>query len=351
MAEAMGEALSAQGVGRVASDERRAAQVAMGVQPAARLTQATVLEIAINVDAGVAVFGEFAISGPDAGPRSLSVSSSVVDIRQMRRVATIEESGALEDLSRIQSRLAWKLIRSLRPGFAETEEDYIRTRPAVRLDAMENYIRGLLATDREQQLRYFATAARLAPGYSEPNLRLGLFQLERKDYRTAANFLTKVNSRATRFREAAFYLALCRYHLGDYQAARLALEQIAAEAPLNEVFNNLGVVQSRLDMEAALSSFGRAIQADPADPAAYFNTGYYLWRKGRFDEAKARFAEALERSPEDEAVEIMIERCEDRQGPQPGDPRTERQERLKTRYDESGWLMLKQMFAPKPEVH
>jgi tetratricopeptide (TPR) repeat protein len=139
--------------------------------------------------------------------------------------------------------------------------------------------------------------------------------------------------------------------MGEYEAARRDLEQIAKEVPLNEVLNNLGVVQSRLDIEEAINSFGRAIEADPADPAAYFNAGYYLWRKGRFDEAKGRFEEALARSPDDETVQLMIERCEDRQGPQPGDPRAERQERLKTRYDESGWLMLKQMFAPKLEVH
>jgi tetratricopeptide (TPR) repeat protein len=216
---------------------------------------------------------------------------------------------------------------------------------------MENYIRGLLTTDGEQQLRFFATAVRLAPAYAEPSLRLGLIQIERKDYRTAATWLAQVGAGATRFREASFYLALCRYHLGELEPARQALERIAGEAPLNEVFNNLGVVQSRLNMEAALSSFGRAIEADPADPAAYFNAGYYLWRKGRFDEAKLRFSEALERSPEDEATETMLDRCEDRQGPQTGDPRAERQERLKTRYDESGWLMLKQMFAPKPDAH
>jgi tetratricopeptide (TPR) repeat protein len=350
LAESLGEALAAEGIVRVAPDERRAAMAAMDIQPSARLTQATVLEVAINVDAGVAVHGEFALLGAAGEPRQVRITGSVVDIRQMRRVAHIEETGPLDDLSQIQFRLAWKLIRALRPNYAVPVETYRQMHPAVRLDAMENYIRGLLATNQEQQLRFFSTAARLAPAYSEPSLRLGLYQLERKDYRAAASWLAKVGTSASRHREASFYLALCQYHLGEFEPARVRLEQLAAELPLNEIFNNLGVVQARLDQEAALSSFARAIEADPADPAAHFNAGYYLWRKGRFDEAKARFAETLERSPEDEAAEIMIERCEDRQGPQPGDPRTERQERLKTRYDESGWLMLKQMFAPKPEA-
>ena len=101
----------------------------------------------------------------------------------------------------------------------------------------------------------------------------------------------------------------------------------------------------------ALEAISKAIEADPADPAAYFNAGYYLWRKGRFQEAAKRFNEVLERSPEDEAALLLLERCEDQSGPQPGDPRTERQERLKTRYDESGWLMLKQFFTSKPEAN
>ncbi len=350
LAESLGEALAAEGIVRVAPDERRATMAGMGIQQAARLTQATVLEIAINVDARVAVQGEFTLLGVAGDPRQVRITSSVIDIRQMHRVAQLEETGPLDELSRIQSRLAWKLIRALRPAYAVPVETYLQTHPAVRLDAMENYIRGLLASNQEQQLRFFSTAARLAPTYSEPSLRLGLYQLERKDYRAAANWLTKVGAGASRYREALFYLALCQYHLGEFEPARARLEQLATEAPLNEIFNNLGVVQARLDQEAALSSFGRAIEADPADPAARFNAGYYLWRKGRFEEAKIRFAETLERSPEDEAAETMIERCEDRQGPQTGDPRTERQERLKTRYDESGWLILKQMFAPKPEA-
>ena len=321
------------------------AMASMGIQAGTRLTQASVLEIAINANAGVAVYGDYSLSAAGQEPGRLSVRASVVDIRQMRRVAQLEESGPLPDLSRIQLRLAFKIIHALRPGLTLSEETFLATRPSIRLDAMENHIRGLMATDTEQQIRFFSTAARLAPDYAEPNLRLGLFQLERKDYRAAASWLSKVGPAALRAREAAFYLALCRHHLGEYQAARDLLEKVAAEAPLNEVYNNLGAVQARLDQESAIESFAKAIEADPADPAAYFNAGYYLWRKGRFQEAAKRFNEVLERSPEDEAALLLLERCEDQSGPQPGDPRTERQERLKTRYDESGWLMLKQFFT------
>ncbi|MBA3972860.1 MAG: hypothetical protein C0504_01425 [Candidatus Solibacter sp.] len=351
ISEAVGEALPANGVACVAADERRAAVAAMGIRAGARLTQASVLEIAINLSAGVAVHGEYSLTGAGREAERLRVRAAVVDIRQMRRIAQLEESGPLADLSRIQARLAFRLLQSLRPGMALPEESFLARQPSIRLDAMENHIRGLMATDIEQQIRFFSTAARLAPGYPEPNLRLGLYQLGRKDYRAAAGWLSQVGPGALRAREAAFYLALCRHQLGEFQAARDLLEKVASEAPLNEVHNNLGAAQARLDQEAALGSFDKAIEADPADPAAYFNAGYYLWRKGRFDEAMRRFNEVLERTPDDEAALLLLERCEDRQGPRPGDPRTERQERLKTRYDESGWLMLKQIFTPKPEAN
>jgi tetratricopeptide (TPR) repeat protein len=316
----------------------------MGIQPAVRLTQATVLEVAINSDAGVAVFGEFSVTGQEGAGRTIRILGSVIDVRQMRRVAELDEAGLLDDLSRIQSRLAWKLIRSLRPESPVPLDTYLQEHLAFRLDAMESYIRGLLATGVEQQVRFFSAAARLAPGYPEPSLRLGMIQLDRKDYRSAAEWLGKVPSGTPRFREASFYLALCRHQLGDFATARTLLAAISQEAPLNEVFNNLGAAQARLDQEDALSSFGKAMEADPADPAAYFNAGSYLWRKARFEEAATRFKQVLERTPEDEAAETMIERCDSRQGPKPGDPRAER---LKSRYDESGWLMLKRMFAPK----
>jgi tetratricopeptide (TPR) repeat protein len=351
LSEAMGDALSANGILCVTADERRTAMSSMGIRPGVRLTQASVLEVAINLSAGVAVHGEYSLAAAGQEAQKLRVMASVVDLRQMRRVARLEESGPLADLSRIQSRLSFRLLQSLRPGLTLTEESFLASRPSIRLDAMENHIRGLMATDSEQQIRYFSNAARLAPDYPEPNLRLGLYQLERKDYRAAAGWLSKVGASAQRAREAAFYLALCRHHLGEFQAARDLLDRLVTEAPLNEVYNNLGAVQARLDQEVALDSFAKAIEADPADPAAYFNAGYYLWRKGRFEEAIKRFNEVIERTPEDEAALLLLERCEDRQGPQPGDPRTERQERLKSRYDESGWLMLKQFFTSKPEAN
>ena len=46
---------------------------------------------------------------------------------------------------------------------APGEQEFLKARPKVRLDAVENYIRGLVATTPEQRHRFFTQAAHRQP--------------------------------------------------------------------------------------------------------------------------------------------------------------------------------------------
>jgi len=263
------------------------------------------------------------------------MTAAVLDLERMALGPEFAESGAMEDLSSLQTRLAWKLLRFARPKDHPSEEEFFQSHAPVRIDAIENHVRGLLATTAEQKHRFFAQAARLDNNFSQPRFQLGRMQYEEKNYRVAAQWLEQVIAADSRYLEASFLLGLCRYFISDYKGALAAFETVERAAPLNEVYNNMGAAQSRLSQPEALANLLKAVEGDPADPDYQFNAGYVLWRQGDFGAAAERFQAVLDRNPEDAEAVQMLGRCLKQSGPRPGELKSEGLERLKTNHDET----------------
>lgn len=352
VSETLLEAFAAQGVSVASPDDRDQILREMGVRRYALLTRASVMEIAVNLNATRVVSGEFEIvppSTPGSSKGTLRLTAEILDASKIRRIARITQSGPLEDLSFLQNQLAWLALQAVVPGLTLSEDEFRRSHPPVRLDAVENYIRGLLAASTDQKHKLLTTAARLAPGYSQPCFQLGklnLFTL--KNYQAAAGWLQKVSPADYHYREALFHLGSARFFTGEFAAAAQALRTLADIVPLPEVLNNLGAALSRQSDPSASDYFLKAIETDPSDPNFYFNAGYALWRRGNFPAAADQFRASLQRNPDDTAATLMLGRCLKQQVARPGDLRTDALERLKTEYNESAWLALKAMLTPKP---
>ena len=206
----------------------------------------------------------------------------------------------------------------------------------MRLDAVENYVRGLLASSAEQRHRLFTQSARLDEHYSQPCFQLGKIYWERKEYKIAAGWLQRVTRADSHYYEAQFFLGLCRYYIGDFAGAEQAFRVVAAAVPLNEVFNNLGAAQDRQNKSAdAASSFGKALEGDSADPDYHFNLGYTQWRSRQYPAATESFRAAVARNPNDTEATALLGRALKEEAPRPGDPKSDGRERLKTNYDEA----------------
>jgi len=68
--------------------------------------------------------------------------------------------------------------------------------------------------------------------------------------------------------------------------------------------------------------------------------GYCLWRSSQFEGAVESFRATVERNPSDTEATALLGRALKREGPRPGDPRSEARERLKTNYDEAAYRQL-----------
>lgn len=344
VAETIHEALSSGGLLVLAREEREEVYRRLSVRTAVVLTKASVMKIGETLDAGRVVFGDFSLDGAENGITSLKsnirLSARVIDLKKFRETPAIEQSGPLENLSQMEMKLAWMVLRQLDPK-APSEQDFLQGRPGVRVDAMESYARAMMAMNPDQRAKLLAQAARLDEHFSQPNFQLGRMSFVKKDYKAAAPWLARVTKGDSHYMEASYLLGICRYHEGDFDAAARQFRMVVAEVPLNEVFNNLGAALSRKgDIAVAEENFRKALEGDEGDPDYWFNVGYAMWKQGRFPEAADKFRAVLDRTRDDQDATVLLGRCLKRDGPRPGDPRSDGRERIKTAFEDSALRQL-----------
>jgi tetratricopeptide (TPR) repeat protein len=350
VSEILIETLSSEGAAVVAPDLRDQTMQDMGLRRYVPLARATAMEAAAEADAALVLYGSFDIRPGGAKPGAgalLRIDAHLLDARRLTRKGAFLIEKPLEALSAAQTSLAWQVLRTLKPEALVTEEDFRRRHPEIRLDALENYARGLRAETPQIRHKYFAAAARIAPEFSPVLYQLGRLNFfVFRDDSAAASWFERVSPDSFHYRPSLYYLAVSRYRTGEFAGAAAALRTLAGLAPLPEVLNNLGAVLLRLNDPSAAPVLQSAAEANPSDADIQFNLGYALWRAGQFEEA----AEALRRSlqaSEDSTATLLLGRCLQRRGPQPGDIRLEGRERIKTDYNEEAWRALRSL-VPAP---
>lgn len=352
LAETLRESLSSEGLITLDRDECVEAYRRLAIRPYSLLTTASVVKIGEAVDAEQVVFGAFDLKpGPEASKSkgSLQITARLLDLKHMKQGPELREVGAIEDLAALQGHLVWQLLRDLKGNAAPSEAEFREHHPAVRVDAMENYVRGLLTANPDEEQHFFTQAARLDSHYSQPCFQLGRLLYKKKEYKSAVDWFQKVTPSDPHYHEANFFLGLCRYNIADFAGAQSAFESVARVVPLNEVYNNLGAAESRANAADALTNFRKALEGDENDTAYRFNVGYALWKSGDFSAAAEYFRGVLERNPDDAQASLLLSHCASRTGPRTGETRTEGLERVKTNYEESAYWQLKAVLQPHKE--
>ncbi len=352
ISESLHDALVSEGLLALDREDRLEVYRRLSLRPGAELTHASVIKIGQSLDAGSVVYGYYEVlpadPAKDRSQGTLRITARIVDLKRLRQGPDFSELGALEDLARLELHLAWQALQVLKPDAAGTEQQFIEKRRPVRLDAMESYVRGLLAQTAEQRHRFFTQAARLDEHYSQPCFQLGKASWAAKEYQVAAGWLARVERTDPHYMEAQFLLGLCRYYSGDFAGAEQSFQLVAASVPLNEVYNNLGAAEERLGNTAgAVANFQKAIEGDSSDPDYHFNVGYTLWRAGKFSDAVTNLRAALQRTPGDSEATTLLGRALQKAGPRPGESRWEARERIKTNYEETAYRQLQAELAGK----
>jgi tetratricopeptide (TPR) repeat protein len=320
-------------------EDRIRAYDRMGIPAELHPSRATVYRIAEQLDVDYVVLGLYHFDG-----RTFTTTAQLLDMRRQRLLPEMNESGPLIRLIDIQTALAWDVLHTLYPEISISRKAYVDAAPPLRLDAFENYVRGVTAPTAEEQIQHFREAARLNPAYPEALLQLGKAYYRGRQYEQAASWLARVAEGNPLAREANFYLGLAAYYQGEFPRAESAFRFVAARLPLAEVYNNLGVVSSRADRKTAAEYFQKAIDADPNDPDYHFNLAVELYRTGDGVGASRQLRDTLSLRPSDAAAKSLLEAVTPDGGAAQRAivPATQKTplERIRTNYDESSFRQL-----------
>jgi tetratricopeptide (TPR) repeat protein len=226
ISETVRDALVSEGVLSLDREDRLEGYRRLSLRPGAELTHASILKIGDLLDASLVIYGSYELLPADAAAKSqsrgsLRITARIVDLKGMHQGPPFSEIGAVEDLATLEFRLGWQSLQQLEWKGVPSEEEFLKARRAVRLDAMESFARGLVATTAEQRHLFFTRAARLDEHYSQPCFQLGKIYWDKKDYKIAAGWLERVARSDPHYFEAQFFLGLCQYNTGDF-AARFA---------------------------------------------------------------------------------------------------------------------------------
>ena len=114
-----------------------------GFQP----SRASSLKLAQTLDADSIVVGDYRTDGS-----ALVAEARIVDVPHMRMSEPVTERGEMRDLIAVFDSLAWKLTRQLDPGFNVAEETFVAAGSGLRLNAFEQYIRGITEPDQGERV-------------------------------------------------------------------------------------------------------------------------------------------------------------------------------------------------------
>ena len=265
-------------------------------------SRATAYELAQAMEVNYVILGSYGYDG-----QSFSARAQVLDMQALHLSAPVSASGSLPALIQVENLLALNLVRILSPNLSVSRNQFLNAQPVPRLDAFENYMRGLVATSRQEKIARLREAVRLNPAYTQAIFQLGKTYYQGRDWAAAASWLERIPKSDPLAREASFRLGISEYYLGQFEKAQNAFEFVAASLPLTEVYNNLGVVAGRRREKSAAQYFQRAVEADPSDPDYRFNLAIALARSGDIPGATRQLRESLALRPSDGEAKTLLD--------------------------------------------
>lgn len=273
-----------------------------GFQP----SRASSLKLAETLDADSIVVGSFQTDGT-----AIVAEARLVDVPHLRMGDAVTSRGEMRNLATVLDSLAWKLTRQMEPGFSVPEETFVAAGSGMRLDAFEQYIRGIMEPDQQERLRHLKQAVALSPNLSPAWMALGREDYSGQKYEEAATAFAKVGGNGVGENgpdalEAGFYGGLSLLFSGDYPRAEESFARVAKALPLPAVVNNEGVALSRRGKDAS-ALFRQAVAGDPTAADYHFNLAVSLKRKGDVSDAMTELGQCLRLRPNDgEADDLQV---------------------------------------------
>jgi len=283
LSELTDERLQDRGMIVLSREDRLATLEKMGLPDSARFSHATIVKIAAEADADAVVYGRFQSDGKTA-----TLEARVLRLSPPSLSPPFTETSAMQDLLRAHARLMWKILCAIdkkqcpSQGANRDESSFSEPPASLRLDALENFVRGLAGSQDEERLRLLREAARLEPSWDRPAFELGQIYFKKRDCESALVWYSRVPPNRPDGPVASFATGVCHLARNDAGRADAAFSGLLERTrktgekdslpELPEMHNNLGVARLRLGKwNEAGTEFERASALDPEEADYWVN--------------------------------------------------------------------------------
>ena len=283
-------------------EERLRAFDRAGVPATSYPSRALVFLIAEQLDVDYVVLGTYDFNG-----QTFTAACQQLDMKREHLSPRMVESGPLPKLVDVQTALAWDLLRLNDSGLITSRDGFVAAAAPIRLDALENYTRGVIAATPADRIKYFREALRLNPDYLEAQLALGEAYVGSKQFDLGETTLSKIPESSPLAKKAEFLEGLSALQAGRLEKAESWYSDLVAREPSPEGYNNLGVTRARRGEASALESLRKASETDPDDADYRFNLAVELFRKGDAAASTRELRKFLEAVPSDAEGKALME--------------------------------------------
>ncbi len=325
-AETMNVRLSSAGYLTISRSDRDYALDHLGLPLGFRPSRATTIRIAQTLDAEYVIVGHYSIENA-----RIVAQAQVLDVNGLRMSAPLDDSTDLKHLLDLENTIAWKCAREIDSKFPVALGTFLAASNGLKLDAYENYIRGITTENSDERIKRLKSAISSDPTYVAALLALGKAQYTARDYDAAALTLARIPASSPVALEANFYRGLSRFNYAKYADAETAFSFVATRLPLPEVVNDQGVAQARQKKDGS-AFLQRASSQDPQDADYHYNIAVSLRRSNKLDAAKVEAEQAVKLRPSDGEAKLLLSVLDGTLAPAGFDP----QERIRRTYSEAG---------------
>jgi tetratricopeptide (TPR) repeat protein len=337
-ADILNRRLNAAGFLTISRGDRLYALDRLGLPLNFQPSRATTVRIAETLDADYVVVGFYTVENGQ-----LTAKAEILDVSALTLSPPLTRTADLKSLMDTLNGLAWDAARKLDPTYSVAEQTFLAADAPLRVDAFENYIRGVVDEAPLDRITHLKEAVRISPGFVPAWLALGRAYFANQDYDQAAVTLGRLPVDDPNALEADFYRGLSFFYTANYMKAEDAFAFVSLRLPLPEVVNNQGVAASRRGRDAA-PQFQQAIAADPKDEDYLFNLAVALRKRNDAPGAIREIDQALKLRPNDTETQAFATVLKDpasvKPNPDPGKAipdDTLPLERIKRSYSETGF--------------
>jgi TolB-like protein len=325
------ERLQDQGASVLLRQDRLAALEKMGLPDSARFSHATLVKIAGEADADVVIYGSYVSDG-----KTVTLEARVLRISPPSLSQAFTEMSSMQDLLRAHARLTWQILCSMEPrtasgsgsgsagiskcpaqGADRGETSFSDPPASLRLEGLENLIRGLTGSDDEERIRSLREASRLEPAWDRPPFELGKIYFDRHDCESALPWFSRVPPNRPEGPEASFDTGVCHLLRNDAARADAAFTGLIERSRSNdpreklpdfpEARNNLGIARLLEGKWAeAGAEFERASALDPGEPDYLVNQAISRLAAKQTAAAVAPLESARKLDPEDKEARALL---------------------------------------------